>query len=65
MPDRYGTARVSNIRAAIQDVRSAVQHGDPIKTREAWDQLEGWLPWLFEEDKKQAPPPDPRQREGN
>lgn len=45
---RYGRVRVSKIRAAFNDLRTAVRAGDQEGAEGALDRLEPWADYIFD-----------------
>ena len=44
---RYGRTKVSKIRAAYNDLRSAISSGDMEKAQEAFDRYEQWSDYIL------------------
>lgn len=47
--ERYGKVKVSTIRAAYNDMRSAIRAGDMDRAQEALDRYEQWAEFVFDE----------------
>ena len=47
-PERYGNTRVSKIRTAYNDLRSAVRSGDLVAAQGAFDRYEPWADYVFD-----------------
>jgi len=54
-PERYGRVRVSKVRAAYNDLRTAVRAGDIEAAQEALDRYEQWADIVFDERHKREP----------
>ena len=48
-PERYGSVKVSKIRAAYNDLRAAIRTGDIVAANEALDRYEQWADFVFDE----------------
>lgn len=46
--DRYGRVRVTKIRAAYNNLRSAIRGGDIVAANEALDRYEQWADFVFD-----------------
>lgn len=53
MTERYGKLRVSKIRVAFNDLRTAIRAGDLEKAEEALDRYEQWADYIFDERHKE------------
>ena len=51
MSERYGRTKVSKIRQAYNDLRSAIASGDMEKAQEAFDRYEQWSDYIYGEAK--------------
>jgi hypothetical protein len=51
-PERYGNTRVSKIRTAYNDLRSAVRSGDLVAAQGAFDRYEPWADYVFDKRHK-------------
>ena len=47
-PERYGRVKVSKIRAAYHDLRTAIRGGDIVAANEALDRYEQWADFVFD-----------------
>ena len=47
-PERYGRVKVSKIRAAYNDLRTAIRSGDIIAANDALDRFEQWADFVFD-----------------
>lgn len=50
--ERYGQTRVAKIRAAFNDLRSAVRSGDIVAANDAMDRYEQWADYVLAPQKK-------------
>jgi hypothetical protein len=57
-PERYGNTRVSKVRGAYNDPRSAVRSGDLVAAQGAFDRYEPWADYVF--DKRHSPGSPPK-----
>lgn len=53
-PERYGQTRVGKIRAAFNDLRSAIRSGDTEAAEKALDRYEPWADYVFDARHKET-----------